>query len=64
MIEVPAELKKAFKTEKNAKAFFDKLSYSHQREYVMWINEGKKEETRQSRILKAVEMLKKEKKAR
>ena len=64
VIEVPAELKKAFKTEKEAKVFFDKLSYTHQREYVMWINEAKREETRQGRILKAVEMLKKGKKAR
>ena len=64
VIEVPAELKKAFKTEKEAKAFFDKLSYTHQREYVMWINEAKREETRQNRIVKAVEMLKQGKKAR
>lgn len=59
MVEVPAELKKAFKTEKEAKAFFEKLSYTHQREYVMWINEAKREETRQNRIAKTVEMLKK-----
>ncbi len=59
VIEVPAELKKAFKTEKEAKAFFEKLSYTHQREYVMWINEAKREETRQNRITKTIEMLKK-----
>ena len=64
VIEIPAELKKAFKTEKEARAFFDKLSYTHQREYVMWINEAKREETRQNRIVKAVEMLKQGKKAR
>ena len=64
LIEVPAELKKAFKTEKEAKAFFNKLSYTHQREYVMWINEAKREETRQNRILKAIEMLKKGQKVR
>lgn len=64
LIEVPTELKKAFRTEKEAKAFFDRLSYTHQREYVMWINEAKREETRQSRIQKAIEMLKKGKKAR
>ncbi|MFT3890322.1 MAG: YdeI/OmpD-associated family protein [Anaerolineales bacterium] len=62
MVEVPAELKKAFKAEKEAKAAFDKLSYTHQREYVMWINEAKKEETRQNRIVKTIEMLKKGKK--
>ena len=64
LIEVPTELKKAFRTEKEAKAFFDRLSYTHQREYVMWINEAKKEETRQNRIVKAIEMLKQGKKAR
>lgn len=64
VIEVPGELKKAFKAEKEARAFFDKLSYTHQREYVMWINEAKREETRQNRIAKAIEMLKKGQKAR
>jgi hypothetical protein len=64
VIEVPAELKKAFKTAKEAKAFFDKLSYTHQREYVTWINEAKREETRQNRIVKTIEMLKQGKKAR
>jgi hypothetical protein len=59
VIEIPAELKKAFKTEKEAKAFFEKLSYTHQREYVMWINEAKREETRQNRIVKTIGMLKK-----
>lgn len=59
VVEIPAELKKLFKVEKEAKVFFDKLSYSHKREYVMWINEAKREETRQSRIAKTIEMLKK-----
>jgi hypothetical protein len=62
VIEIPAELKKIFKIEKEAKAFFEKLAYTHQREYVMWINEAKRAETRQARILKTIEMLKKGKK--
>ena len=62
VIEVPAELKKLFKAEKEAKAFFEKLSYTHQREYVNWINEAKREETRQNRIVKTIEMLKQGKK--
>jgi uncharacterized protein YdeI (YjbR/CyaY-like superfamily) len=33
------------------------LSYSHKREYVNWIEEAKRAETRQRRIAKAVEML-------
>lgn len=64
LIEIPAELKKAFKVEKEAKTFFDKLSYTHQREYVQWINEAKRDETRQARVTKAMEMLKKSRKAR
>ena len=59
VVEVPVELKKLFKVEKEAKTFFEKLAYTHQREYVMWINEAKRDETRQSRILKTIEMLKK-----
>ena len=62
VVAVPAELKRAFKSEQEAKAAFEKLSYTHQREYVNWINEAKKEETRQNRIVKTIEMLKKGKK--
>jgi hypothetical protein len=61
LIEIPAELKKVFNTEKDAKARFEKLSYTHQKEYVSWINEAKWEETRQNRISKTIEMLKKDK---
>ncbi len=64
VIEVPVELKKAFKVEKEAKAFFEKLAYTHQREYVMWINEAKRDETRQARIIKTIEVLKKGKKGK
>jgi hypothetical protein len=58
---VPAELKRAFASNKEAKAAFEKLSYTHQKEYVMWIEEAKKDETRQKRIIKTLEMLKKKK---
>lgn len=61
VVEVPEELKNAFKMDKEAKALFDKLSYTHQKEYVNWINESKRQETRQNRIAKTIEMLKKEK---
>src|SRR6187200_2849214 len=52
VIEIPAELKNVFRADKEAKAFFEKLSYTHQKEYVTWINEAKREETRQNRIAK------------
>lgn len=59
VIEVPKDLMKELKKHEDAKAFFDKLSYTHKREYVMWINEAKKEETRQRRVAKTIEMLEK-----
>ena len=61
VIEIPKDLLKEFKKDKNAKAIFDKLAYTHQREYVRWIEEAKKEETRQNRIVKTIAMLKKKK---
>ena len=59
VIEIPDQLQKAFKAEKEAKARFEELSYTHQKEYVSWINEARKEETRQSRIVKTIAALKK-----
>ena len=64
VVEVPTDLLKELKKDKEAKAFFDKLSYTHQREYVLWINEAKKAETRQTRVAKTLEMLKTGKKSR
>jgi hypothetical protein len=57
-IEIPKDLMKELKKDKEAKAFFDKLSYTHQKEYVRWVEEARKEETRQNRIVKTMEMLK------
>ena len=64
VVEVPKDLMEELKKDKEAKVIFDKLSYTHQKEYVNWINEAKKEETRQNRILKTVKMLKEGKQAR
>jgi hypothetical protein len=61
VIDVPADLMKELKKDKEAKALFDKLSYTHRKEYVNWINEAKKEETRQARVIKTIEMLKEKK---
>ena len=55
-VETPEDFAKLLKKEK-LQAFFEKLSYTHRREYVRWITEAKKEETRQRRLTKAVEML-------
>ncbi|HZR57205.1 MAG TPA: YdeI/OmpD-associated family protein [Terriglobales bacterium] len=57
-LEVPAQLQKLMKKE-NLLPFFEKLSYTHRKEYCRWITDAKKEETRLSRLEKAIEMLKK-----
>ncbi|HEY3272874.1 MAG TPA: YdeI/OmpD-associated family protein [Methanocella sp.] len=56
-VQVPDDLARALTSSKKAKAAFEKLSYSHRREYVQWIDEAKKDETRQRRIAKMMEKL-------
>ncbi len=57
VVEVPAELADLFQQNPEAKALYDKLSYTHRKEYVQWINEAKRPETRQNRLAKTIEML-------
>lgn len=53
---IPDDVKKAFKTAKLL-PYFETLAYSHRKEYMMWINDAKKEETRLKRIHQAIEKL-------
>lgn len=55
-VEIPAEFEKLLKKEKLL-ADFQKLSYTHRKEYCRWIIEAKKEETRQARLAKSITML-------
>jgi hypothetical protein len=55
-IEVPPEIQKLLKKE-HVWSAFDKLSYTHKKEYVRWITEAKRDETRVARLAKSVEML-------
>lgn len=55
-VEVPSDLKRALANNPRAKAAFEKLPYSHRKEYVDWITEAKKPETRAARIDKTVKM--------
>ena len=57
-VEVPAQFEKLLKRE-GLLPIFEKLSYTHRKEYCRWITDAKKEETRMRRLTKAVEMLKK-----
>jgi hypothetical protein len=55
-VDVPEDLADLLKREKLT-VVFDKLSYTHRREYCRWITEGKRAETRAGRIAKAAGML-------
>lgn len=57
-IEIPPEFTNRLEKEKLL-ALFEGLSFSHRKEYVRWLTEAKKEETRKARIEKAIELLKK-----
>ncbi len=57
-VAVPAQFEKLIKQE-GLLTVFEKLSYTHRKEYCRWITDAKKEETRLRRLGKAIEMLKK-----
>ena len=54
-VAVPDDLAAALDPE--ARAFFDALSYTHRKEWVRWVEEARKAETRTTRIAKTVEGL-------
>jgi uncharacterized protein YdeI (YjbR/CyaY-like superfamily) len=60
IVEVPADLLSLLKNEPDLLAFFNKLSFTHKKEYVRWITEAKKAETRTARLTKALEMMRKQ----
>jgi uncharacterized protein YdhG (YjbR/CyaY superfamily) len=54
---VPPDLKAALAKSKKAAATFEAFSYSHKKEYIQWISEAKREETRVARLKQAVAMM-------
>ncbi len=54
---VPDYFKDVMKKNKKAWTSFDAFSYSHKKEYVEWVTEAKTEETRNKRLVQAVEWL-------
>ena len=51
-VNIPEDLQKQFDKDQTLFERFQKLSYSHQKEYMDWILEAKRAETRQNRIEK------------
>ncbi len=64
VVQVPPDLMKELKKDKTAKSLFEGLSYTHRKEYVRWIEEAKRQDTRRARVLKTMEMLRQGKKQR
>jgi hypothetical protein len=60
-VELPLELQKALRREKAARAYFESLAYTHRREYVNYITEAKRDETRSVRISRTIALLKQHK---
>jgi hypothetical protein len=54
---VPDYFTAALKKNRKAHAAFENFSYSHRKEYVQWITEAKREETRAKRIATALEWM-------
>jgi len=55
-IEVPAAFQEAMQRHR-VRPIFDRLSFTHRKEYCRWISDAKKEETRVARIAKSIHLL-------
>jgi Bacteriocin-protection, YdeI or OmpD-Associated/Domain of unknown function (DUF1905) len=57
-VSVPGDLREALRDDEAARTAFAKLSFTHRREYVEWVEEAKRPETRARRIAGTVERVK------
>ena len=57
IVTPPKDLQTLLAKNARARAHFDSLSFSHRKEYVVWIVEAKKPETRSARLGKTVDLL-------
>lgn len=57
-LDVPEDFQQALDENPEALAAFARLSYTHQKEYIQWIESAKREATRRRRVASAVEKLK------
>lgn len=56
-VEVADDIASVFNENPDAKALFDRMSYTHRKEYIRWIEEAKKLETREKRKVRMIEMI-------
>jgi hypothetical protein len=60
VVDVPADLAAALADDTAAQDAFDKMSYTHRREYVEWVAEAKRPATRARRVAETVERVQQE----
>ncbi len=63
-VTVPDDLAEVLAEDEGARRFFAGLSYTHRKEWVRWIQEAKRSETRNERIRKTIEALREGKRQR
>jgi hypothetical protein len=63
-VSIPADLAAALAQDAKASAYFDGLSYTHRKEWVRWVEEAKRPETRATRLAKTVDSLREGKRTR
>ncbi|WP_454047948.1 DUF1905 domain-containing protein [Chryseobacterium sp. Marseille-Q8038] len=57
VVEIADDIASVFNENPDAKGLFDKMSYTHKKEYIRWIEEAKKPETRENRKIKMIQMI-------
>jgi Bacteriocin-protection, YdeI or OmpD-Associated/Domain of unknown function (DUF1905) len=56
-VDVPAELEGVLSRDSRLRDAFEALSYTHRKEYAVWVAEAKRPETRRRRAARAADML-------
>ncbi|KIC61721.1 YdeI/OmpD-associated family protein [Chryseobacterium taiwanense] len=56
-VEIADDIALVFTQNQEVKTLFDNMSYTHRKEYIRWIEEAKKPETRENRKLKMIQMI-------
>lgn len=57
LVEIPKDVSEILNQNTDIQKIFNQLSYTQKKEYIRWINEAKKPETRQNRKNKLLEIL-------
>ena len=59
---IPEDIQFLLRENPDEEAFFEKLSYTHRKEYINWIISAKRDETRAKRLIQFIEKLQQKKK--